>query len=218
MWSLFLCICSAGPHGSYKSQWLVPCRALWFLQVSVTGTLQGPMVPTSLSDWYLAGPYGSYKSQWLVPCRALWFIQVSVTGTLQGPMVHTGLSDWYLAGPDASYRYQWLVPCRAPWFIQVSVTGTLQDPMVHTSLSDWYLAGPYGSYKYQWQVPCRSSVIQSAVTGILICIYEVKETLLIKVAPFVPLSSDLKQVFKPVIINWEMSYFDVHNHVSCQEV
>jgi len=67
----------AGPHGSYKSQWQVPWRAPWLVQVSMTGTLQGLMVCTSFSDRYLAGP-----------------------------MVHTGLSDRYLEGPQGSYRSQ----------------------------------------------------------------------------------------------------------------
>jgi len=53
----------AGPHGSHKSQWQLSWRAPWLVQVSVTGTLQGPMVHTSLSDRYLAGLHGSYRYQ-----------------------------------------------------------------------------------------------------------------------------------------------------------
>jgi len=66
-----------GPHGSYKSQWKVPCRASWFTQVSVTGTLQGPMVHTSLSG-----------------------------STLEGPLACTGVNDRYFAGPHGLYKSQ----------------------------------------------------------------------------------------------------------------
>jgi len=39
------------------------CRTPWFVQVSVTSNLQGPMVHTGISDRYLVGPHGSYRYQ-----------------------------------------------------------------------------------------------------------------------------------------------------------
>ena len=39
------------------------CRTAWFVQVSVTGALQGPMDHTGVSDRYLVGPHGSYRCQ-----------------------------------------------------------------------------------------------------------------------------------------------------------